>query len=103
MTANKLSIPDFILLAALSISGAQKECTFERLLKECYSLAPQTFRFPQISQWPDARKIDRPLRTLRKKGFIKGFPETSFSLTLKGKRIAEDLAKILRQEKLFKD
>lgn len=98
----KISIPDFILLALFTI-GPQKSCKFENLLKECYNLSPETFSFPQISQWPDARKIDRPLRTMRKKGLIKGSPESFFSLTKKGRKIAQELAKILRQKKLFKD
>lgn len=99
---NKLSIPEFILLAAFSINNRGREGTFEALLKECFLMSPQTFCFPKNSQWPDARKIDRPLRTLRRKALIKGSPDTSFSLTKEGRKIAGDLAKVLRQKKLFK-
>ena len=99
---NKLSIPDFILLAAFSVNDRGQECTFEQLLKECFLISPQTFCFPKNSQWPDARKIDRPLRTLRRRDLIKGSPDTSFSLTKEGRKLAGDLAKVLRQKKLFK-
>lgn len=102
IAGNKMSIPDFILLALFSV-GSKKGCTFERLLKECYNLSPSSFCFPANTKWPDARKIDRPLRTLRRKGLVKGSPDSSFSLTQKGKRVAEELAKLLRQKKLFKD
>lgn len=100
---DKFSIPDFILLGLYSLENNKKACSFEELLQECYLLSPQTFSFPKKPGWPDARKIDRPLRTLRKKELVKGSPERSFSLTRKGRKIAQGLAKNLRQKKLFKD
>jgi len=51
---------------------------------------------------PDSRKIDRPLRTLRKRRLIKGDPKTFFTLTKTGQKIAEEIATTFRQRKLFK-
>ena len=103
--SEKMSISDFILLALLSLNrnSAKKNCTFESVLKECFNLSPKTFSFPKNPNWPDARKIDRPLRSLRRKGLIKGSPDTSFSFTKKGKKKAEELLKLLRQKRLFQD
>lgn len=99
----RMSIPDLILLAILSLTDGEKECSFEKLLQECYFLSPRTFCFARKQEWPDARKIDRPLRTLRKRGLIKISPDSRFSLTHSGRKAAEETAKTLRQEKLFKD
>jgi len=80
----------------------KEKCTFERLIKECFTLFPETFSFPKYPQWPDSLKLDRQLRTLRKRKLITGNPRTYFSLTKLGKKIAIETAKTFRQRKLFK-
>ena len=80
----------------------KEKCTFERLIKECFTLFPETFSFPKYPQWPDSLKLDRQLRTLRKRKLITGNPRTYFSLTRPGKKIAIETAKTFRQRKLFK-
>ena len=98
----KVSIADLILFGINSIIENKEKCTFERLIKECFILFPKAFSFSQNPEWPDSRKLDRPLRTLRKRKLITGNPKTFFSLTKDGKQIAEDTAKAFRQRKLFK-
>jgi len=93
----KVSINDLILFAVYSLSLQNKKCNFERLTKECFILFPRTFSFSHITKWPDSRKLDRPLRLLRRKKLI----TTSFSLTKSGKKIAEDIFKEFRQSKLI--
>ena len=80
----------------------KEKCTFERLIKECFTLFPESFSFSKYPQWPDSLKLDRQLRTLRKRKLITGDPKTSFSLTKLGKKIALETAKTFRQRKLFK-
>ncbi len=96
------SINDLILFSIYSIISNGKKCPFERLIKECFTLFPRVFSFSQYPQWPDSRKLDRPLRTLRKRKLITGDPKTHFSLTKIGKKIAIEIAKTFRQRKLFK-
>ncbi len=96
----KLGINELILFCVRSIIKNKEKCTFERLVKESFILFPKIFRFFHLSQWPDSRKLDRPLRTLRKRKLITGSPKTFFSLTKSGKRIAEEIAKTFRQRKL---
>ncbi len=96
----KMPINSLILLAIDSAKKDDKKCTFEQLIKECFTLFPETFAFSQKTQWPDARKLDRPLRTLRNKKLINGSPQTCFSLTKTGKKIVEETTKLLRQKKL---
>ena len=98
----KAHISDLILFGINSVIENKEKCTFERLIKECFSLFPQAFSFSKYPQWPDSLKLDRRLRTLRKRKLITGDPKTSFSLTKLGKKIAIETAKTFRQRKLFK-
>lgn len=96
-----IPILDLILYAVYSLISRRELCTFEKLVKECFDLFPKSFSFKENSRWPDSRKLDRPLRTLRKKELITGTPETFFSLTKKGQNSAIEISKILRQRKLL--
>lgn len=78
-----------------------KKCTFEELINECFTLFPKAFSFSQYPKWPDSRKLDRPLRAIRKRKLIAGDPKTSFSLTKQGKKIALEIARTFRQRKLL--
>ncbi|PIR02629.1 MAG: hypothetical protein CO031_00560 [Candidatus Nealsonbacteria bacterium CG_4_9_14_0_2_um_filter_37_38] len=98
----KVRIFDLILFSINSVIENKEKCTIERLIKECFTLFPKAFGFLQYPQWPDSRKLDRPLRALRKIKLITGDPKTSFSLTKAGRKIAEETAKNFRQRKLFK-
>jgi len=97
-----LGINELILLGIYSIVNNGEKCTFERLVKESFNLFPETFCFSKNPEWPDSRKLDRPLRTLRKRKLITGNPKTFFTLTKLGKKIAEETSKAFRQRKLFK-
>jgi len=98
----KIGINDLILFSIYSVTENREKCTFERLTRECFAYFPQVFSFSKYSQWPDSRKLDRPLRTLRKRKLITGDPKTYFSLTGQGKKIAGEIAKTFYQRKLFK-
>ena len=91
-----------IVFSIYSVTSNREKCNFERLIKECFTLFPETFGFSKYPQWPDSLKLDRQLRTLRKRKLIFGDPKTSFSLTKLGKKIAIETAKTFRQRKLFK-
>lgn len=97
----RVSINNLILFGIYLVSTNSKKCTFEALTKKCFSLFPRTFALSGNSKWPDTRKLDRPLRTLRNKKLISGDPQTTFSLTKKGKKIALGIAKIFRQKRLL--
>jgi len=98
----KVHITDLILFGINSIIENKEKCTFGRLIKECFTLFPENFTFSKYPQWPDSLKLDRQLRTLRKRKLITGDPKTYFSLTKLGKKIAIETAKTFRQRKLFK-
>lgn len=96
----KLSINDLILFSIYLVVENKEKCTFEKLVKECFTLFPKSFSFSKFPKWPDSRKLDRPLRSLRKRKLISGCPKTFFSLTKLGKKTAGETAKTFRQRKL---
>lgn len=98
---DKSTVNDLILFSIYSVVTNNEICTFDRLLKECFTLFPEPFGFARYPIWPDARKLDRPLRGLREEKLIKGDPRTEFFLTQAGKEKAAIVAKILKQGKLL--
>jgi hypothetical protein len=97
----RIKINDLIIFGIYSVVENKEKCTFERLVKECFVLFPKVFSFSQFSKCPDSRRLDRPLRTLRKRKLIAGNPKTLFSLTKFGKKRAEEVVRIFRQRKLL--
>jgi hypothetical protein len=104
MTAKKaknFSANDLILFCAHSILAGGEKCSFERLVKECFTLFPEMLSFTRYPIWPDSRKLDRPLRALRNEKMIIGDPKTLFLLTKEGQARAAEISKVLRQGKLL--
>lgn len=97
----KTATNDLILFCIYSVILNNQKCTFERLIKECFSLFPGPFGFSKYPQWPDSRKLDRSLRALRDEKLIKGDPKTVFLLTNEGKKKAEEITRTLKQGKLL--
>ncbi len=95
------SISDLILFSISAIISSNEVCSFDRLIKECFVIFPAVFGFNRYPLWPDARKLDRPLRALRRQGLITGDPKISFLITKTGKEKAEQIQKLLRQGKLL--
>ena len=93
------SINDLILFVLYSFTD--KGSSFEKLAKECFNQFPQIFSLHNYPQLLDTRKLDRPLRNLRKKNLITGDPATLFSLTRQGKKQAQQITRVLRQKKLL--
>jgi len=95
------SVNDLILFCIHSVALGNEECSFERLVKECFSRFPEVLSFTRYPIWPDSRKLDRPLRALRNEKLIIGDPKTIFMLTKDGEKKAVAVAKTLRQGKLL--
>jgi len=101
MSIIKHSVNELILFTIYSLNKSSKKCTFQELIKECFSLFPKKFCFSKYPKWPDARKLDRSLRTLREKKIISGNLQSSFVLTFSGKKMAEEITKTFCQKKLL--
>jgi hypothetical protein len=98
---SKVSVNELILFCIHAVVANNEQCSFERLLKECFTLFPDMLKFPRYPIWPDARKLDRPLRALRNEKLIIGDTKTYFILTKEGEEKAVVVSKILRQGKLL--
>ena len=98
---SNFSVNDLILFCIHSIILNSEQCSFERLVKECFTLFPDTLKFTRYPIWPDSRKLDRPLRALRNEKLIIGDPKTYFILTETGEEKVASVSKILRQGKLL--
>ncbi|MCX6720386.1 MAG: hypothetical protein NTW11_01110 [Candidatus Staskawiczbacteria bacterium] len=98
---SKVSVNELILFCIHSIVLNNEQCSFDRLVKECFTLFPDTLRFTRYPIWPDSRKLDRPLRALRNDKLIVGDPKTYFILTKEGEEKANVVSKMLRQGKLL--
>jgi len=85
-----------IVFGIYSILQRGENCTFEKLIEECFSLFPKVFSFSRHSEWPDSLKFDRTLRTLREKGLVVGNPNTFYSFTKFGEKIAKKTAQDLK-------
>ncbi|MDD2732011.1 MAG: hypothetical protein PHI53_02330 [Candidatus Pacebacteria bacterium] len=96
----KASVSDLILFCVSSIGEKKEKCTFERLVSECFNLFPKTFKLSSSLNWPDSRKLDRPLRTLRKRELVKLSPESSYALTKSGRKKVEGINKLFGQTSL---
>lgn len=96
----RVNIGDLILISFYNLENSRKKIDFELILKECFRLFPNKFNLSKYPQWPDARKLDRPLRSLRDRKLISGNPKEFFSLTNAGKKTALGAMDFLRQKKL---
>jgi len=102
-TAKNLNISanDLILFSIHSVIANNEKCSFDRLVKECFVLFPDAIKFLRYPIWPDSRKLDRPLRALRKERLIIGDPKTFFLITDEGMKKLVQINKTLRQGKLL--
>jgi len=85
-----------IVYGISSVMMQKEECTFERLIKECFTLFPKVFSMSRYPQWPDTLRFDRDLRKLREEGLITGNPRISYSLTRFGERLAKEIENTLK-------
>lgn len=99
------SIPkeNLILFGIYSVTKNGEGCSFERLVKECFTLFPKAFAFSRYPEWPDSLKFDRQMRTLRERGWIVGGAKTTISLTKFGEKIAEETEQMLAGSKLIRE
>ena len=97
---HKIAVADLILIALHQLESSKKKADFEGLLKTCFNLFPEKLGFSKHPRWPDARKISRPLRSLRKQKLISGSAKKIFSINQAGRKRALEAVKLLRQRKL---
>lgn len=103
MTENKetytqIDIHSLIIVCIDNVINNNEDCTFERLVYECFTNFPKAFSLFRYPQWPDSNKLDRPLRKLRERGLIVGSPKIGFLLTEDGRHQASRTRKMLEHQ-----
>ena len=100
---NNLPKENLIVFGIYSVTKIGEGCSFERLVKECFTLFPKVFAFSRYPEWPDSLKFDRQLRTLRERGWIVGGARTTISLTKFGEKIANETEQMLAGSRLARE
>jgi len=92
-----IGLENLVLYGIYLVSKRGENCTFEKLVAECFSQFPKVFAFKRYPEWPDSLKFDRPLRKLREKGMIVGNIKDIFSPTKFGEQKAIETENILKK------
>lgn len=95
----KINIDSLIIFSIYKIEK-KDNITFGKLVKECFTLFPKTFNLLEYPMWPDSRKLDRPIRSLKEKKIISENPNNNFSLTKLGEKKAIEVESLLKQKRL---
>lgn len=90
----KASLDELLVYAASKVIESGEECTFERLVCECFTLFPAAFSLRRYPEWPDSARVNKAwLRARTDKGWLVGSVQEGFSLTQTGARVSERVAK----------
>ena len=90
------SIDELLTFAVGQVAAAGEECTFERLVYECFSLFPEQFAMQRYAEWPDSVRVEKTWRRCRTdRGWITGSVQEGFRLTERGKQIEARVARAL--------
>jgi hypothetical protein len=91
-------VDDLVILCAHDILAGGEECTFERLVYECFTRFPESFCLLRYPQWPDSARVNKAwLRCRTDKGWLAGNVKQGFRLTPAGKRAADRVQRSLEQ------
>lgn len=89
-------LDDLVVYCVREILRAGEECTFERLVYECFTRFPAEFGLRRYPQWPDSARVNKSwLRCRTDKGWIAGSVKEGFRLTPAGEIVAERVARQL--------
>ncbi len=96
MKGREQALDDLVVFCVREIIRAGEECTFERLVYECFTRFPDSFSLIRYPEWPDSARVNKCwLRCRTDKGWIVGSVKEGFRLTPAGERVAEKVAKQL--------
>ena len=95
------SIDELLTYAVGQVTGAGEECTFERLVYECFQLFPQKFAMQRYPDWPDSVRVNKTwLRCRTDRGWIVGSVQEGFRLTAEGVQVAAKVGRALGNAKV---
>jgi len=94
-SAVPVSIDELLTYCVWKILKRKEQCTFERLVVECFVTFPKHFSLKGYPQYPDSARINKSwLRCRTDRGWITGSVKLSFSLSPAGESVAKRIASI---------
>lgn len=82
-------LDDLVVYCVSEILAGGEECTFERLVYECFTKFPESFGLARYPEWPDSARVNKSwLRCRTDRGWIVGTVQEGFRLTPAGEAIA---------------
>jgi hypothetical protein len=83
------SIDELVVYCVYRILRRGEECTFERLVAECFTLYPREFCLRGYEHWPDSARVNKAwLRCRTDRGWMTGSVKDGFRLTSEGEKVA---------------
>ena len=94
-----IGVDQLVIYSVKKILDNSEECTFERLVCECFRLFPKKFGFLRYPNWPDATRINKAwLRCRTDKGWLAGTVKEGFRITAAGEKVARDTENLLKNK-----
>ena len=90
--AESSSIDELLVHCVWRILQRGEQCTFERLVVECYRTFPEQFSLHGFPEYPDSARVNKSwLRCRTDHGWLLGNVKLTFSLAPAGERIARSI------------
>lgn len=94
-----IGVDQLVIYSVKQILDNSEECTFERLVCECFRLFPKKFGFLRYPNWPDATRINKAwLRCRTDKGWLSGTVKEGFRITTAGEEVARNTENLLKKK-----
>ncbi len=91
-----IGLDQLLVYSVYRVISMNEECTFERLVYECFILFPKVFGFIRYPDWPDSSRINKSwLRCRTDRGWLTGKIKEGFRLTASGENIARKVEQVL--------
>jgi len=95
---SNISLDELVIYCVRKILDAGEECTFERLVYECFTRFPANFSLIRYPHWPDSARVNKAwLRCRTDKGWMVGSVKEGFRLTPVGSAAAERVDRQLQR------
>jgi hypothetical protein len=92
-----LSVDELLACCVQRVLDNSEDCTFERLVYECFTQFPGSFSLQRYPQWPDSARVNKSwLRCRTDKGWVIGSVQEGFRLTDAGKRVAARVESVVK-------
>ncbi len=96
-----IAIDKLAIFAIARLITDENECSYERLVKECFELFKKRFSLRRYTEWPDSNRVYLSLVRCRNNGWIVGNEKSGFNITNLGIKIAQEVAEQLKNPNVF--